>query len=116
MSEKIVQLNEEIIKAKGRPAGRPFPPVPLSRPARSACPVPGAPERRAAPPPLVCRPERVRGAQRRAGGRVRAAGPTAPPEPIDRRGGATWAAARPPIGGRLAGRPIVVNSVGTAAG
>ena len=34
----------------GRPAGRSFPPVPLSRPARSACPVPGAPERRAAPP------------------------------------------------------------------
>ena len=106
MSEKIVQFNEEATKAKGRPAGRSLPPVPLSRPARSACPVPGAPERRAAPPPLVCRPERVRGAQpsdaseHRAGGRVRA----------------TWAAARPPIGGRLAGRPIVVNSVGTAAG
>ena len=47
-----------------RPAGRPFSPVPRS----PACPVPGAPERRAAPPPLVCRPERVRGAQRRAGG------------------------------------------------
>ena len=35
MSEKMVQLNEEATKKKGRPAGRSLPPVPLSL----ACPL-----------------------------------------------------------------------------
>ena len=82
------------------------PPVPLSRPVPAPIRCPARPSGgRHRPPLFAARSEYAEHSDAREGecGRRQTA---APPEPIARRGGATWAAARPPIGGRLAGRPI----------